>query len=168
MGDVAVPVCAATGQTQDECSDGPQCRQDKCRQRDTALWPPKGWPMFACITRASGMATCKKAGTPEGCFLKYDAGRDGDIYTLEIMAGRMTRAGTHLQPANTLRFKPLDDPLGGEPERGIIDLRVGDEQLPATRMVVLRAILAMTYVISRIDRGIAPDLPRVLKTYQLT
>ncbi len=161
MGEVATPACPDTAA---DAQDGPQ---GAAQQGAAAQWPPKGWPMFACVTRASGMATCKKPGTPEGCFLKYDAGHDGTAYTLEIMAGRMTRAGTQLEPAIALRVIPLDDPLGGEPERGVIGLRVRDRQLPATRATVLRAILAMTYVISRIDRGIAPDLPRVLKTYHL-
>jgi len=131
-------------------------------------WPPRGWPMFACINRQSGTASCTSRESPEGTFLKYDlALLDNGVYALEIMSGHMGRQGSGLAPAIGIRFSARTDWLDEAPQNAVLDIHVRGQSLIPERGLVLRVILAMTYIVSRIDRGAAPNMNRVLKIYRL-
>ena len=131
-------------------------------------WPPRGWPMFACVTHASGTAACNERGAANNGFLKYDLSiTDDGIYNLEITTGQVGRNGTSFGPAIGIRFAARDDWFDENPHKAVQDIHVQGQKLICERGAVLRVILAMTYIISRIDRGTAPNLNRVLKIYRL-
>jgi len=46
-------------------------------------------------------------------------------------------------------------------------IHIMGQNLIPEKGAILRVILAMTYIISRIDRGQAPNLGRILKLYRL-
>jgi hypothetical protein len=124
--------------------------------------------MFACITRTNGTATCDERGSANSTFLKYDLSiADNGIYTLEITSGQVGRNGTSFVPAMGIRFKTRDDWFDENPQNAVDSIHILGQSLLPERGAVLRVILAMTYVISRIDRGLAPNLKRVLKIYRL-
>ncbi|NBX67257.1 MAG: hypothetical protein EBQ96_09720 [Proteobacteria bacterium] len=131
-------------------------------------WPPRGWPMFACITKQSGTASCNERGQPVSQFLKYDLMiLDDGFYALEITTGQVGKNGASYAPAIGIRFKAREDWLDEAPHRSVEDIHIRGQNLICERGAVLRVILAMTYIISRIDRGVAPNLNRVLKIYRL-
>lgn len=131
-------------------------------------WPPRGWPMFACITKQSGTAASNERGQPVNQLLKYDLSilEDG-FYNLEITSGTIGKNGASFAPAIGMRFKAREDWLDEAPQKSVADIHIKGQNLICERGAVLRVILAMTYIISRIDRGVAPNLNRVLKIYRL-
>jgi hypothetical protein len=131
-------------------------------------WPPSGWPMFACITRQSGTASSNERGQPANQLLKYDLTIQEDgFYTIEITSGQIGPNGASFAPAIGMRFKAREDWLDETPHKSVADIHIRGQNLICERGAVLRVILAMTYIISRIDRGVAPNLNRVLKIYRL-
>lgn len=146
-------------------------RVDKDITRESLLkkWPPQGWPMFACITHTSGTSSMRDKATGNDIILKYELNiADDNTYTLEIYSGIVAGDGAFtLTPAMGIRFTEQDDDFDDNPQRGVLDIHVQGQQLIPERGLILRLILAMTFMISRIDRGITPNLKRVLKTYQL-
>jgi hypothetical protein len=131
-------------------------------------WPPPGWPMFACVTRNSGMAFRTSQIRTEDDYLKYQvsATQDG-IYALEILSGTVGRDGTHLSPVIGIRLAAREDWFDDNPHKAVLDIHIRGQRLIPEKGAVLRVILAMTFLISRIDRGIAPSIKRVLKMYRL-
>lgn len=155
----APPYAAASLPAADEASRGDTVRDTR--------WPPRGWPMFACVTRKNGTATCCDRGA-ESAFLQYELAISPEgIYTLEIFCGRIGRSGTSLAPALGIRFADREDWLDENPQNAVLEVHVRGQNLIPERSLVLRAILAITYIVSRIDRGAAPNLKRVLKIYRL-
>lgn len=132
-------------------------------------WPPPGWPMFSCVTQMSGTAFRTGNARGEDDFVKYEvsAGPDG-VYELEILSGRVGSSGVSLNPAIGMRFAAREDMFDDNPSRAVLELHVRGQRLIPERGCILRVILAMTFIISRIDRGLAPSIKRVLKTYQLS
>lgn len=166
-----------------------------------AIWPPQGWPMFSCITRASGTAlspTSSVTGKQTVC--AYNVHLNGhNEYTLEVLFGTMHINGEiNLNPALTIHFSGTEDwggtthPATAEPYPNLnLDQNTGSNtgpntssntgannilfevysygrKLPSDRQIHLRAILAITYIISRIDRGLAPNIKKTLALYRLT
>jgi hypothetical protein len=132
-------------------------------------WPPAGWPMFACVTRDRGFA-CRTGPTPrdDQDYLKYEVSVSPEgIYGLEILSGRIDAHGTQLTPAIGIRFTAREDWFDDNQDKAVLDMHIRGQRLIPERGAVLRVILAMTFIISRIDRGAAPNLKRVLKTYRL-
>ncbi len=104
----------------------------------------------------------------EDDYLQYQVSMNADgIYELEIIAGAIGREGTRVTPAIGIRFAARDDWFDDNPQQAVLDIHVRGQRLIPERGAVLRVILAMTFMISRIDRGIAPSLKRVLKMYRL-
>ncbi len=131
-------------------------------------WPPQGWPMFSCITRDSGYATKPSTRAGDDDCLSYAVGCTPDgIYSIEILAGTLGRAGTSLSPLMGIRFTARDDQFDDHTANGAVELHVKGQRLIPEPGAVLRLILAMTFMVSRIDRGIAPNVRRVLKMYRL-
>ncbi|MCB1537369.1 MAG: hypothetical protein H6865_03995 [Rhodospirillales bacterium] len=137
-------------------------------------WPPPGWPMFSCIVHDGGKAYYPArpgAPAPENDFLCYQVEtRAPDQYTIEIMAGSVGTHGLRLNPVIGIRLSArpdgaewFDDTAGD----AIIDMHVRGQRLIPERAAILRVILATTFLISRIDRGIAPNLRRILRLYRL-
>lgn len=124
--------------------------------------------MFSCVTRSSGTAMKTDRNGSEDAFLKYTLNVSGDgVYNLEIFSGRIGPGGASLFPAIGMRFAAREDWFDDNPQNAVLDLHVRGQRLIPERDCVLRMILAMTFIISRIDRGIAPSLKRVLKIYRL-
>lgn len=124
--------------------------------------------MFACIGRSNGTAACGERGHQGGNFLKYDLTiSDEGVYALEITSGQMGRNGISFAPAIGIRFTARDDWFDENPHKSVESIHIRGQSLINERGAVLRVILAMTYIISRIDRGVAPNLNRVLKIYRL-
>lgn len=131
-------------------------------------WPPQGWPMFACVTRDSGMAFRTTRERNDDDYLQYHVSVNPEgIYELEIITGAIGREGTRVSPAIGIRFAARDDWFDDNPQQAVLDIHVCGQRLIPERGAVLRVILAMTFMISRIDRGVAPSLKRVLKMYRL-
>lgn len=131
-------------------------------------WPPPGWPMFACVTRDHGMAFRTSRDKTEDDYLQYQVSVTPEgIYELEIMSGAIGREGTRMSSAIGIRFAARDDWFDDNPQQAVLDIHVRGQRLIPERGAVLRVILAMTFMISRIDRGVAPSLKRVLKLYRL-
>lgn len=128
-------------------------------------WPPLGWPMFSCVTHIAGRTEGREG---EGDFLEYQISCSGDgVYQVEISTGAVSRHGATHTPVIGMRFAAREDWLDEAPGQSGIDIHVHGQRLIPERGAVLRVILAMTFIISRIDRGLAPSLKRVLKTYRL-
>lgn len=124
--------------------------------------------MFACVTRDQGMAFRTATDRAEDDYLQYQVSMNADgIYELEIISGAIGREGTRVTPAIGIRFAARDDWFDDNPQQAVLDIHVRGQRLIPERGAVLRVILAMTFMISRIDRGIAPSLKRVLKMYRL-
>lgn len=124
--------------------------------------------MFACVTQTTGMAFRSLNSRSENDYLKYEVAASPDgIYEIEILAGSVSPKGTQLTPIIGIRFAAREDWFDDNPQKAVIDIHVRGQRLIAERGAVLRVILAMTFVISRIDRGIAPSMKRVLKMYRL-
>lgn|GEM_PF-3764908 len=132
-------------------------------------WPPRGWPMFSCVTHESGSAFCADSKRGAGEVLKYQVRQlENEIYELEISAGQFDReGGASFTPVLGIRIAAGEDWFDDNPGQAVLDLHVRGQRLIPERGAVLRMILAMTFIISRIDRGLAPSLKRVLKTYRL-
>lgn len=131
-------------------------------------WPPRGWPMFACITNNTGTATCNERGQANKDFLQYNLTiNDNAVYCLEIMSGKIGTAGTSFVPAIGIHFKAREDWLDDNHQNAVEAIHVMGQTLIPEKSDILRVILAITYIISRIDRGQAPNLKRVLKIYRL-
>lgn len=131
-------------------------------------WPPSGWPIFSCVTKDSGSAFKTESGHGT-TVLKYTLTCENDIYALEIMSGQIARHGgdVRFEPAIGIRFAAREDWFDDNPQKAVMDIHVRGQRLLPERGAVLRVILAMTFMISRIDRGLAPSLGRVLKLYKL-
>ncbi|HEY8964445.1 MAG TPA: hypothetical protein VIN59_08310 [Alphaproteobacteria bacterium] len=132
-------------------------------------WPPLGWPMFACVTRPSGtvMGTDRdsKGNLP---VLKYEVRIEAGVYTIEILQGMMGRSGQMgLQSALSIQFSGREDWYEERPEKGVHEITVAGKPLIPERGLLLRLILAMTFMISRIDRGLMPNLTKTLRIYRL-
>ena len=159
MGERKAPPLATSTPAQDQ-SAGANLAQLK--------WPPPGWPMFACVTRDSGMAFRTSQSRSEDDYLQYQLATTPDgIYELEILSGTVGRDGTSGSPVIGIRFAARDDWFDDNPHQAVLDIHIQGQRLIPERGAVLRVILAMTFLISRIDRGIAPSLKRVLKMYRL-
>jgi hypothetical protein len=133
-------------------------------------WPPSGWPMFACVTRPSGTVTgLERDALGNLNLLKYQVRIDpAGIYTIEILKGALKSSGqVSLQPALNIRFTGLEDWFEDNLEKAVLDIDVEGVALTPRRDVILRLILAMTFLISRIDRGLMPNLKKTLKIYRL-
>lgn len=131
-------------------------------------WPPPGWPMFSCVTETSGTAFCTNARHGEDDFLEYRVSCSGEgVYVVEIFSGNVGRNGMTHTPVIGMRFAAREDWFDENPGKAVLDIHVRGQRLIPERGAVLRVILAMTFIISRIDRGLAPSLKRVLKTYRL-
>ncbi|MBU6235479.1 MAG: hypothetical protein KGQ41_06510 [Alphaproteobacteria bacterium] len=131
-------------------------------------WPPRGWPMFACVTNTSGSAHTNERGQASNTFLRYDISIDDDgLYCIEITNCQTGRNGTSCTPAIGIRFKAREDWYEDNPQKSVASIHVGGQTLIPEKGAILRVILAMTYIISRIDRGQAPNLRRVLGIYRL-
>lgn len=131
-------------------------------------WPPQGWPMFSCVTQTSGTAFRTGQNRGQDDFVKYEIiAREKGIYEIEILRGRIGPGGVSLKPAMGLRFAAREDIFDDNSNQAVLDIHVGGQRLIPERGCILRVILAMTFIISRIDRGTAPSIKRVLKTYQL-
>lgn len=146
--------------------------QDSVRDRLTSReikWPPPGWPMFSCVTHETGSAFCADSKRGEGEILKYQVSEPEDgIYELEILSGRYGQdGGSSLTPVLGIRIAAREDWFEDTIGKAVLDIHVRGQRLIPERGAVLRVILAMTFIISRIDRGLAPSLKRVLKTYRL-
>jgi hypothetical protein len=130
------------------------------------FWPPSGWPMFACVTRPSGTVMTDQA------VLKYDVRMDqSGVYTIEILSGTINRRGeTTVTPVLGIRFSGREDwyEKDPRPEDDVLDVYSNGQRLESERSVILRMILAMTFLISRIDRGLMPNLKKTLKIYRLS
>lgn len=143
-------------------------------QASTAIWPPPGWPMFSCITRASGTATSPAPSVPgKLAVLTYKVScYPNDEYALEVFTGSMHMNGeVSMTPALSIRFAGQED-WGAGPgtasfEGSLFEVYAHGRLLPAERQMNLRAILAITYIISRIDRGLLPDLRKTMALYRL-
>jgi hypothetical protein len=124
--------------------------------------------MFSCITQERGMAIASSRAAAESDYLQYEVVALGEgIYDIEILAGAVRPEGASLSPVIGLRFKSAEDFFDGNPQQSVIDMHVRGQRLIPERGAVLRVILAMTFIISRIDRGLAPSTKRVLKMYRL-
>lgn len=132
-------------------------------------WPPSGWPMFACVTRPSGTVIASEMGVRgDQALLKYEVRIENGVYTIEILKGTLARSGgITLQPALSIRFTGLEDWFEENLESAVLNIDVDGQSIRVTRDVVLRLILAMTFLISRIDRGLMPNLKKTLKIYRL-
>jgi len=137
------------------------------------FWPPSGWPMFACINRPSGMITANTLDLKVSqSILKYEVRRDDSgVYTIEILSGTLTRTGEiSLNPVLGIRFSGREDwyEEDARPEEDVLDLYASGKQLTPERSLILRMILAITFLISRIDRGLMPNLKKTMKLYRLS
>lgn len=131
-------------------------------------WPPQGWPMFSCITQTSGTAFRTGQTRGQDDFVNYEVTTSQDgIYEIEILSGRVGPGGISLTPVMGIRFAARKDLFDDKQNHAVLDLHANGQRLIPERGCILRAILAMTFIISRIDRGAAPSIKRVLKTYQL-
>jgi hypothetical protein len=131
-------------------------------------WPPAGWPMFACVTRESGMAFKTSQTRTADDYLQYQVSTASDgVYELQIISGTIGRDGTSQSPVIGIRFAAREDWFDDNPQKAVLDIHVCGQRLIPERGAVLRVILAMTFIISRIDRGIAPSIGRVMKMYRL-
>jgi hypothetical protein len=120
--------------------------------------------MFACVTQPSGM-TFRTGVRGAEAYLKYEVSADANgIYQLEILNGR----GATITPVIGMRFAAREDWSDDESGKSVIDIHIRGQRLIPERGCILRVILAMTFIISRIDRGIAPSLHRVFRTYRLS
>jgi len=142
---------------------------DKTRALFSQNWPPRGWPMFSCVTEMSGMTVTHDRASGDDTILQYELTiTDDEIFNLEIYSGIVTKDGHFsLSPAIGIRFAAREDWFDDNPQNAVLDVHVRGQQMIPERGLVLRVILAMTFIISRIDRGLVPDLKRVLKTYRL-
>jgi len=138
------------------------------------FWPPSGWPMFACVTRPSGTVMAGKYGVRgDQDLLKYEVRIEPEgIYTIEILKGTLGANGEiSLQPALGMRFSGKEDwaeiNAGKRPDDTVLELYVDGKQHAPERGLILRVILALTFMISRIDRGLMPNLKKTLRLYRL-
>lgn len=161
MGEGVAPVPAAVISQQDG-SLNPQKRG--CE----AYWPPRGWPMFACITSSSGTAHCRERVSGHSNFLQYEISVDAEgIYSIEITTGLICAAGASFKPAMGMSFKARNDWLDDDLQKSVVAMHIAGQSLIPDKSMTLRMILAITYVISRIDRDTAPNLKRVMNIYRL-
>ena len=123
--------------------------------------------MFSCVTETSGTAF-RTDGRGEDDFLKYEVSCAPDgVYQVEILSGTVGRNGSSETPIIGMRFASREDWFDENPGKAVLDIHVRGQSIIPERGAVLRVILAMTFMISRIDRGLTPSLKRVLKTYRL-
>lgn len=136
----------------------------------TAIWPPRGWPMFACITRSSGTAISQSlALTGKQTILSYKVHCfKNNEYALEILHGTIRHNGEiSLTSALSIHFGGREDWGTGPKANSLFEVQVLGAELPSDHQTHLRAILAITYIISRIDRGLVPDIYKTLSLYRL-
>jgi len=135
------------------------------------FWPPAGWPMFACVTRPSGTVMSTEMGVyGDQALLKYDVRIDANgVYTIEILKGALkANGGISLSPALGIRFSGREDWYEDDrPEKDVLDILINGQSVKPEHSLILRTILATTFLISRIDRGLVPNLKKTMKIYRL-
>jgi len=166
----AAPPPVSVSEFSDKPTSNLGADQNLARQLFAELWPPQGWPMFACVIRPAGTVTSSDRN-PHGnvSLLKYEVRITPDgLYTIEILQGILSRTGeSSLIPALGIQFSGCEDWFEERREDAVLDIYVGGQRLIPERGLVLRMILAVTFLISRIDRGLAPNLKKTLKLYRL-
>lgn len=138
-----------------------------CANNSTSIWPPLGWPMFACILRQSGTASSPTNTPGQQTVLSYKVHVfENSAYTLEIQYGTMQRTGeVSMTPALAIHFSGQEDWTQQDTKFKVLSL---GQELKPDRQMHLRAVLAITYIISRIDRGLTPNIAKTLALYRLS
>lgn len=138
-------------------------------QLQPPLWPPAGWPMLACITQANGTATKPDMLGLRARILSYDITHPADgLFSIELLSGTMdVKGAVTLKPAMGLTLRAHDDWFDSPLHEAVKHLHIFGQHIIADRDTAMRATLALTYLIARIDQGLVPNVQRVLKIYKL-
>lgn len=145
-------------------------------------WPPSGWPMFESIHQSQGMSTrrCADTGVVHG--MSYAVTIDNkDLtdhasprYSIEINQWSYDNTGQHSHTTPIfLRFRPCVNPIDENTTNALSGLCFDRLRLlkqkneKQSSLYNTNAALLTAYIISRIDRGIVPDLKRLLRRYKL-
>jgi hypothetical protein len=133
------------------------------------ILPPCGWPMFESLTKFQGIATYTETDAANSRVLQYNItlGSNG-VYGIEIMDGKIGYQGISFSPGIGIRFFAKEYTSEQYLENAVLEMHLRGQRLMIEREIVLRGVLAITYIISRIDQGLAPHLKRVFKIYNLS
>jgi len=139
-------------------------------------WPPSGWPMFEGVFSQKAIATRKleDLNITQGASYSisyYKPSPRVVEYTLEIQEWSFDQAGQHrISSPLVIRFKncPHNNTSHDQHPRCFNSMRLyGDEKQASNALETGNFALVAAYLASRIEKGLVPDIKRVLKLYKL-
>lgn len=139
-------------------------------------WPPEGWSMFEEITQQKAIATKKDNETQivSGALYNVSLHKISKAivsYTLEIQEWSYDQTGQHkVRTPLLVRFRSCPHAPGNGHKNAYCfeSLRLyGDVITPKSQSETNNFSLVAAYLASRIEKGIVPDIRRVLKLYKV-
>jgi hypothetical protein len=139
-------------------------------------WPPVGWSMFETITNSKAIATKKDPETLIVCGASFQVSihkqdQSSIFYTLEIQEWSYDQVGQHtVRTPLLLRLRNCPHNVESNKHDSLCfeSLRLfGDIKHPQNHSETNNFALVAAYLASRIEKGIVPDIKRVLKLYNL-
>ena len=139
-------------------------------------WPPSGWPMFRDISATQGMSTrqCDLTKVVHGASFHIDSktiDKTETLFSIEIQEWSYDQSGQHRIFAPILvTFKNYPHKNFDQEKDAPIfqSVRIFNrDKTPKSQSETNRCALVVAYMVSRIEKGIVPDVKRILKLYNL-